>query len=323
MKKRNWLMTIAFAVLSLTIVSTMVIGSTYAMFTSKVAGNSSAEAAGFLIAGQIDTTAVTTLMAPGEAFYKDITINYFSQVPTKISEAGAASGMEGTGIFKTTVSGNTVTYDYWADIVDLYNDNVAKLAAATGATGTAVSGAIETSPESLIQVKAATRSGTPGNYTYTPTNTSFVEQFIAQVFTNLATKATVYGSGTLVCSGDTGVTYDDVIPAMLSTANAVQTADLSVAVTWVSDTNGGDLFDTFLGALITSFATGSPVTLGTGTNEVQLTFANGEADPNNGAIELPASAVDTTVGLNVGLKAEQVALSAYAGMSAYVAPQEP
>lgn len=119
MKKRNWLMTIAFAVLSLTIISTCVIGSTYAKFTSQVAGGGKAQAAGFLVAGaSTEVTVATEMVAPTKAVSAAATINYFSQVDTKIEVTNlseGSTGVTGTGIFAV-----------WDAIVTAYNDQAAE-----------------------------------------------------------------------------------------------------------------------------------------------------------------------------------------------------
>lgn len=105
MKKRNWLMTIAFAVLSLTIISTCVIGSTYAKFTSKVSANAGVKAAGFMVGSTGEATATidanTEVTAPGEAKMAPITFNYYSQVKTEFTVDGEGTGytLTGTGVF--------------------------------------------------------------------------------------------------------------------------------------------------------------------------------------------------------------------------------
>lgn len=105
MKKRNWLMTIAFAVLSLTIISTCVIGSTYAKFTSKVSANAGVKAAGFMVGSTGTDTATieaaTAVTAPGESKMASIGFNYYSQVTTEFTVDGAGTGytLTGTGVF--------------------------------------------------------------------------------------------------------------------------------------------------------------------------------------------------------------------------------
>lgn len=109
MKKRNWLMTIAFAVLSLTIISTCVIGSTYAKFTSQVSGGGKAQAAGFLVAGkEVSADAAVELVAPETTAKSEATIQYFSQVVTEITITGEGD-MTGTGVFAK-----------WAELVEAY-----------------------------------------------------------------------------------------------------------------------------------------------------------------------------------------------------------
>lgn len=105
MKKRNWLMTIAFAVLSLTIISTCVIGSTYAKFTSNVSANAGVKAAGFMVGSTGTDTATidasTAVTAPGESKMASIGFNYYSQVTTEFTVDGEGTGykLTGTGVF--------------------------------------------------------------------------------------------------------------------------------------------------------------------------------------------------------------------------------
>lgn len=117
MKKRNWLMTIAFAVLSLTIISTCVIGSTYAKFTSKVSANAGVKAAGFMVGSTGTDTATieaaTAVTAPGESKMASIGFNYYSQVITEFTvDGGTGYTLTGTGVFaeyETLLNG----FDAW------------------------------------------------------------------------------------------------------------------------------------------------------------------------------------------------------------------
>ena len=104
MKKRNWLLTIAFAVLSLTVISTCVIGSTYAKFVSNVGASAGAKAAGFNVSGGEASTvtidANTVTIGPGESATSAITFTYFSQVNTEFVAAdGTGVTITGTGVF--------------------------------------------------------------------------------------------------------------------------------------------------------------------------------------------------------------------------------
>ena len=101
MKKRNWLMTIAFAVLSLTIVSTMVIGTTYAKFTSTISNAGTVNAAGFLITGTTVGQDNDVMIAPSESKNVTMTIAYFSQVDTDITSAATMDNSANTGAFST------------------------------------------------------------------------------------------------------------------------------------------------------------------------------------------------------------------------------
>lgn len=87
MKKKNWLLTIAFAVLALTIVSTTVLGGTYAKFVSRVSGGAEAQAAGFKVTagGTGSIVASAEMIAPEVEISSSSTITYFSQVDTLIA----------------------------------------------------------------------------------------------------------------------------------------------------------------------------------------------------------------------------------------------
>ena len=127
MKKRNWLMTIAFAVLSLTIISTCVIGSTYAKFTSQVSGGGKAQAAGFLVAGkEVEAGATVELVAPETTAKSEAKINYFSQVVTEITVTGEGD-MTGTGVFAK-----------WTELVAAYKETDAGKADTAVTTTTAL-----------------------------------------------------------------------------------------------------------------------------------------------------------------------------------------
>lgn len=135
MKKRNWLMTIAFAVLSLTIISTCVIGSTYAKFVSKVGGNGSVQAAGFMLTdgGALnfkDTKVIGPSQGSGDS---KATIKYFSQVATILTFAEDAEDAEGTNAFTTA---------NWTALRSFYNDNFDAIATYFG-YGTAAEGKVD------------------------------------------------------------------------------------------------------------------------------------------------------------------------------------
>ncbi len=228
MKKRNWLMTIAFAVLSLTIISTCVIGSTYAKFVSKVNGSGKAQAAGFLIvAGEAASTSAeeNVLMAPGVTAGYKMTINYFSQVVTNIKTVeGADNGATGTGVF---------TAENWKKLVAFYNAHIDDIKAAIGADGAAVDANLEYT--SLIQVKN-------GN------GETIDKAFVSAVVAKNAALA-VDGNATQ-------------LKAMAADATEAIAVELTVTAKWESDAKGGDLFDTFIGNCIAAFEQGTTLKYG-------------------------------------------------------------
>ena len=125
MKKRNWLMTIAFAVLSLTIISTCVIGSTYAKFVSKVGGNGSVQAAGFMLTdgGTLNFKDTKVIGPDGGSGDTTATIKYFSQVATILTFAEDAADAAGTNAFTTA---------NWTALRTFYNENFDAIAAYFG-----------------------------------------------------------------------------------------------------------------------------------------------------------------------------------------------
>lgn len=265
MKKRNWLMTIAFAVLSLTIISTCVIGSTYAKFVSKVNGSGKAQAAGFLIvAGEAASTSAeeNVLMAPGvKAGYK-MTINYFSQVVTNIKTVeGADNGATGTGVF---------TADNWTKLVKFYNANIAAIKAATGAEGAAV--ATDLAYTSLIKVVNGDGDNKPID-----------EAFVAAVVTKNAALA-VPGNA-------------KQLKAMAANATDAIAVELTVTAEWKSDAQGGDLFDTFIGNCIAAFEQGTTLQYG------EAAIIANEASAT--AIAKTAKGTLSEVGIAVNIVAEQ------------------
>ena len=135
MKKRNWLMTIAFAVLSLTIISTCVIGSTYAKFVSKVGGKGSVQAAGFMLTdgGALNFKDTKVIGPDGGSGDTTATIKYFSQVATILTFAEDAENAEGTNAFTT---------DNWTALRTFYNTNFDAIAAYFG-YGTAAEGKVD------------------------------------------------------------------------------------------------------------------------------------------------------------------------------------
>ena len=80
-------------------------------------------------------------------------------------------------------------------------------------------------------------------------------------------------------------------------------APITINVKWVSDAAGGDLFDTFIGNCIAAFATNSALSYG------EL-IAIGTNSSSDGAVQLPASATDSTVGIALNITATQVVTGA-------------
>ena len=213
MKKRNWLMTIAFAVLSLTIISTCVIGSTYAKFTSQVSGGGKAQAAGFLVAGAAtEVTVATEMVAPTTAVGAEATINYFSQVETKIEVTNlseGSTGVTGSGIFAV-----------WDAIVKAYNDQA----------------------ETADKVEAA---NVTLNKVFTVTLEGQTEgQTLAQAFAAAVAAASSGDSVVTVKSNDAD---NVVLSAMGKEATAAVEVKFNVQVKWNSIS---DKFDTFVGNMI-------------------------------------------------------------------------
>ena len=268
MKKRNWLMTIAFAVLSLTIISTCVIGSTYAKFVSKVNGSGKAQAAGFLIvAGEAASTSAeeNVLMAPGVTAGYKMTINYFSQVVTNIKTVeGADNGATGTGVF---------TAENWAKLVAFYNANIAAIKAATGAEGAAVAG--DLAYTSLIKVVNGTGE-------------TIDKAFVSAVVEKNAALA-VAGNATQ-------------LKAMAADATDAIAVELTVTAKWESDAQGGDLFDTFIGNCIAAFEQGTTLKYGDAEIIADAASATAIAKTAKGTLSEVGIAVniiaeqDTTVG---------------------------
>ncbi|MBQ7579452.1 MAG: hypothetical protein IJT25_02860 [Clostridia bacterium] len=277
MKKRNWLMTIAFAVLSLTIVSTMVIGTTYAKFTSTISNAGTVRAAGFLITGSTTGQAANVLIAPGES--KDITVNikYFSQVDTEITAAAAGDNTANTGAFSAT---------NWAAIKSFFNTNYAALNTYFGITGEgAATGAMTaTNPSDLITVN----------------NTQMLTQFA----TNAQT------------AGLTTQTVDShlYIKAMGYNESTAESVTVTVPVTWQTDTTGKDTLDTLIGNCIAALlnvagestnrfanqtVSGTSVTLNYGTGlDLVLT------------LDTAATALPSEISVNAGFTATQYTGSA-------------
>ena len=229
MKKKNWLLTIAFAVLSLTIISTCVIGSTYAKFTTNVEGGAKVQAAGFLVAGsQTNVNVSVGLVAPGVSQHKDATIEYFSQVVTDISVAQAGATITGTGVLDAVdPDGEGSEVSPWVAMLTAYKATTA------GASDAAV-----TTSTTLADVFTIT----VGN----GTALTLATDFAAAVATAVST------AGITDIAGETFVNTGAQLPAMAADADTTVEVTIPVTVTWTSLSNS---FDTYLGNRIAELAT--------------------------------------------------------------------
>lgn len=211
MKKKNWLLTIAFAVMSLAIVSTCVIGSTYARFTSNINAGGNAQAAGFKVVNETVTAATVTLLAPGQTASVNSGISYFSQVKTEVVVAaaqGQTDQVEGYGIFEdwtALVDGFTT----WKTTKNVTGDAPANLAAMF--TVTVQDGGNGTLAEQIAGKIRAALNSTEGTSHVTTT--------------------------------ETGIYVD----AMGATATAAVSVPFTTVVTWVSTS---DAWDTYCGEKI-------------------------------------------------------------------------
>lgn len=238
MKKRNWLMTIAFAVLSLTIISTCVIGSTYAKFVSKVGGNGSVQAAGFMLTdgGALNFKDTKVIGPDGGSGDTAATIKYYSQVATILTFAEDAADAEGTNAFTTA---------NWTALRSFYNDNFDAIAAYFG-YGTAAEGKVD--------------GGTTANGTaLTGAKLGDTEALSARGLIKVSS-----GEGTIQSQFKTaleaaGLTVTEEAKALKVTAMDANTAAVvSVTVTsnikWTTltyDTSkANNLFDTYVGYIV-------------------------------------------------------------------------
>ena len=270
MKKKNWLLTIAFAVLSLTIISTCVIGSTYAKFTTTVGGNSTAQAAGFLVTGATANSTADVLLAPGvEVTVPAGITSYFSQVATEITLTNSITSANNTGVF---------TDANWALLIAYFNAHVASDAdhqvgaALTVGQLIAMGGTTGTSAGLAAAIYAAGDDHENSN-----TNTVW---------------ASTYTSG-------------EVLPAMKATATAALTLSaINVTLTWVSPKVGNtetdnDQFDTFVGNCIAKLA------MADAAGSVVVATDGATPTPNTLTLTAAAAHQTSTVAANVSVMAEQ------------------
>ena len=288
MKKRNWLMTIAFAVLSLTIISTCVIGSTYAKFVSKVGGNGSVQAAGFMLTdgGALNFKDTKVIGPDGGSGDTAATIKYYSQVATILMFAEDAEDAEGTNAFTTA---------NWTALRSFYNDNFDAIATYFG-YGTAAEGKVD--------------GGTTANGTaLTGAKLGDTEALSARGLIKVSS-----GEGTIQSQFKTalegaGLTVTEDGKALKVTAMGADVADVvSVTVTsnikWTTltyDTSkASNLFDTYVGYIVaqlqlTENAVGNVDVLTLG--EKKLTLAKTDAGKSTMQLSIGITAEqDTTIG---------------------------
>lgn len=288
MKKRNWLMTIAFAVLSLTIISTCVIGSTYAKFVSKVGGNGSVQAAGFMLTdgGALNFKDTKVIGPDGGSGDTAATIKYYSQVATILTFAEDAEDAEGTNAFTTA---------NWTALRSFYNDNFDAIATYFG-YGTAAEGKVD--------------GGTTANGTaLTGAKLGGTEALSARGLIKVSS-----GEGTIQSQFKTalvgaGLTVTEDGKALKVTAMGADVADVvSVTVTsnikWTTltyDTSkANNLFDTYVGYIVaqlqlTENAVGNVDVLTLG--EKKLTLAKTDAGKSTMQLSIGITAEqDTTIG---------------------------
>ena len=268
MKKKNWLLTIAFAVLSLTIISTCVIGSTYAKFTTTVGGNSTAQAAGFLVTGATANSTADVLLAPGvEVTVPAGITSYFSQVATEITLDSEITSANNTGVF---------TDANWALLIAYFNDHVA-------------SDADHHVGSALTVAQVITMGGTAGTSAGLAAaiyNAGVTTEPASTVWTE------TYSSGT-------------VLPAMKATETAALTLSaINVTLTWTTPkclTNtevDNDEFDTFVGNCI------AKLLMADAAGSVQVATTGGES-PVVLTLTAAAAHQTSTFAANVSVPAEQ------------------
>lgn len=289
MKKRNWLMTIAFAVLSLTIISTCVIGSTYAKFVSKVGGNGSVKAAGFFLSdgGSLNVETTQAYIGPNQGTNESTgTVKFFSQVPTTITVANNADGNKGTGVFADA---------NWAKIVTYYNTNFDKIAQAFGygvATGTEGSKTVTGSEADLTgsQVKGDLKA------------TELIS--VSGAAANDIATAIGEALKDKVANNEEIEVVNNVVTAPAMTGTAAAEIQIKAGIKWVTlkygsapDQKDNNLFDTFVGYCIARLEAGQATIggddLGYALTPETLTLTDG-------------AATDSTFSVALSIKAEQV-----------------
>lgn len=312
MKKRNWLMTIAFAVLSLTIISTCVIGSTYAKFVSKVGGNGSVNAAGFYLTdgGTLNLASTTAFVGPGNGTAKkeNGAVKFFSQEETKITVGQTDSASAGTGVFAYDSSDRVNSN--WGKLVAYYNEHIDNIAKAFGywdaqdnqisGEGDFTGGAVKADllPTDLIKVGGADTSDIM---------VKIVDAIFAKEATATVKTKTAIGS-TTKSTPDGSLAANEIIVSAFAGTAAAEITDLNASINWTtlkgdgSSTDGADnnLFDTFVGYCIAKLEAGSAdmcQELGFALPKLTLALTNN-------------TATNSTFSVSISIKAEQVVAGA-------------
>lgn len=313
MKKRNWLMTIAFAVLSLTIISTCVIGSTYAKFVSKVGGSGSVNAAGFYLTdgGTLNLASTTTFVGPGNgtAEKENGAVKFFSQVETKITVGQTDSASAGTGVF--AYDSAHPENSNWGKLVAYYNLNINNIAKAFGywdakankisGEGDFTGGAVKEGllPTDLIKVAGANTS----DIMVKIVDAIFAKEAGATVKTN-----TAMGSTDKKSTADTGLAANEILVSAFAGTAAAEINGLNASINWTtlkgdgSSASGADnnLFDTFVGYCIAKLEAGSAdMCEELGFELPKLTLALTDS-----------AATNSTFSVSISIKAEQVVAGA-------------
>lgn len=284
MKKRNWLMTIAFAVLSLTIISTCVIGSTYAKFVSKVGGNGSVQAAGFMLTdgGTLNFKDTKVIGPDGGSGDTAATIKYYSQVKTILTFAEDAEDAEGTNAF---------TKANWTALRTFYNTNFDAIATYFG-YGTAEEGKVD---------GGVTANGTALTGAKLGDNEALSARGLIKVSSGKGTiksqfKAALEAAGLTVTEEEKALK----VTAMDANTAAVVSVTVTSNITWTTlkyDTSkANNLFDTYVGYIVaqlqlTDNAAGNVEVLNLG-GENKLTLAKTDDGKS-------------TMQLSIGITAEQ------------------
>jgi hypothetical protein len=289
----------------------MVIGTTYAKFTSTISGNSTVRAAGFLITGSTASVDDELLIAPGETQEVEIELKYFSQVDTVIS--GEA--------LQTNTAGNTgaFTDSNWAAIVAYYKAHASDLKNYFGITYSAQE-ATENTPAVIPGGVAFEEGEEPAVADLISVDdAAMVSSFLKKINDNNTTTGlgedalAVYPTGSVVKA----MAYDVTDPI---------TIGLTIPVTWTTHAVGGDTFDTLVGNCIAALAAPdagyATVSHTEGSTSVVLDFGFGSG--NELTLTLPSNSttgIASKVSVALGMTATQYTGAAIAAGS-WVAPSD-